>query len=806
MNDEDRARLDALERRQALLRQELAGLDEALADLKSSAFRVTPASPQPPVPPPCAPPLPPSVPEAPAAHTPAVPQPPPFVESREPEAIPPVRKVTPPPLPKAPKESSLEMQVGTVWLARIGIVIVLTGLVFLANYAWKSLVENFGAIAKLGLLYLAGGVLCAIGLLIERGRESLRSYSRILLAGGLAAIYYTTYAAYYIPSLKVIGSPLLAGVLLVALAGIIGWMADRRNSQSTAGLAIVLAFYASAVNPLTYFTLTSNAILGLAAVVLMARKRWMAVPFLALAATYWSYLYWRLAESWRFWEVSIHGDSDLAVRVCFLSVYWIIFTVGVFLTNGPRVSGATRVVFSTLNDAAFFCLAAIAISPSHHDSLWLISTAFGLIQLGLSLAARKVYGPETPLGSAWLAKALFFLTLAILIHFTGNSLAIILAVECSLLVFAAKQLPSPVLAAAGPLAGIIAALAGVVSLTESRNPGAAGLVALLLMGNAWFCRRRPEITLPSLALALSGVGLGCVILVDQLPDEWEAAGPAFLCMVLVAGITFHRCRELTVAGLLAGGGSALMQFAVMDTAGIWASLTGLGLLTASAVVGPLVAGGDKLIRIPARILAVASTLLFWEWVCAYIPENHRFWLLALAAAACLAPSREKPLRQAVATILAVAAFLVYLNHAIGSDARYIFWDVFGCLLLLGQERLARAVRAPVGLARFAGIAGLFTLLIWVTATVRFHHDPLPLTAAWALLALAVFFVGLVLRARIFRLGGLSILALSLCRVALFDVWRLDVPFRILSFLVLGSVLLLLGYLYNRYADRIRQWL
>ncbi|MCK9590209.1 MAG: DUF2339 domain-containing protein, partial [Terrimicrobiaceae bacterium] len=423
MNDDARARLVALELRQSLLKQELAGLDETLADLKQSLLREPPSVPQPP----------------PLAQPPPVPEPPaiplaPFVKAREPEKARPVVPAAPepPPLPRISGEPSWEMQVGTVWLARIGIVIVLTGLVFLGNYAWKSLVENFGAVAKLGLLYLAGGTLCAIGLLIERGRESLRSYARILIAGGMAALYYTTYAAHYVPSLKVIGSPLLAGLLLVALAGAIGWMADRRNSQSTAGLAILLAFYASAVNPLTYFTLSSNAILGVAAVVLMARKRWMAVPFLALAATYWSYLYWRLAESWRFWEVDVPGDADLTVRLCFLSVYWIIFTAGVFLTTGPKVSGGARVVFSTLNDAAFFCLAATAISLAHHDSLWIVTLAFGLVQLGLALATRKI--PEQPpLGSAWLAKALFLITLAILIRFTGNSLAIILAVECSLL-------------------------------------------------------------------------------------------------------------------------------------------------------------------------------------------------------------------------------------------------------------------------------------------------------------------------------------------------------------------------------------
>jgi len=793
MNDDVRARLDALECRQSLLRQELAGLDETLAALKQGLQNEPPPAPvQAPAPPPAIP----------------IPPPLPIEAAGQPEAVAPVSAAVPPPIPQVSQvpEASLEMRVGTVWLARIGIVIVLTGLVFLANYAWKSLVENFGAIAKLGLLYLAAGTLCAVGLLLERGRESLKSYARILIAGGMAAIYYTTYAAYYVPSLKVIGSPLVTGLLLVAIAGVIGWMADRRNSQATAGLAILLAFYASAVNPIAYFTLCSNAILAAAAVVLMARKRWMAVPFLALAATYWSYFAWRFAENWRFWEVHVSGDSDLTLRLCFLSVYWITFTAGAFLATGPKMAGATRVVFSTLNDAAFFCLAAFAISQARHDSLWIVSLVFGLVQIGLSRAARKVYGPGTPTGSAWLAKGLFFLTLAVLIRFTGNSLAVILAVECSLLVFAASLLPSRVLAVAGPLAGVLAMIAGMASLSESGAVGTAGFVAALLAANAWFCGRRPDISPGSLVLALAGVALGFAIVMNQLPDEWESAGTSFLGLVIVAGLPFHKCRELAFAGLLATAGSAMVQLGMLETAGLRASLLALALLTATAVTGPLVGRDSKLIRIPSGVLAIAATLLFWAWVNTYIPESHRFWLVALAATIALSFSRERPLRHAVAVILGVAAFLVFLWHSVGSDARYAPADLFGCILLLGQERISRIVRAPVGLSRFAGIAGVFTLLVWVTSAVRFYHDPIPLTAAWALLALVLFLAGFLMRARIFRLGGLGILALALFRIVLIDVWLLDLPLRILSFLVLGTVLLLLGYLYNRYADRIRRWL
>ena len=54
------------------------------------------------------------------------------------------------------------------------------------------------------------------------------------------------------------------------------------------------------------------------------------------------------------------------------------------------------------------------------------------------------------------------------------------------------------------------------------------------------------------------------------------------------------------------------------------------------------------------------------------------------------------------------------------------------------------------------------------------------------------------------LGGLSWMDYMAARG--FDVWLLDLPLRILSFLVLGGVLLVLGYFYNRYAERLRQWL
>ena len=81
-----------------------------------------------------------------------------------------------------------------------------------------------------------------------------------------------------------------------------------------------------------------------------------------------------------------------------------------------------------------------------------------------------------------------------------------------------------------------------------------------------------------------------------------------------------------------------------------------------------------------------------------------------------------------------------------------------------------------------------------------------LTASWSLLALALFTAGIALRERMYRWLGLGILACALGRVMVIDVWKLETLYRILSFMALGIVLLVLGFIYNQYQEKIREWL
>ena len=52
----------------------------------------------------------------------------------------------------------------------------------------------------------------------------------------------------------------------------------------------------------------------------------------------------------------------------------------------------------------------------------------------------------------------------------------------------------------------------------------------------------------------------------------------------------------------------------------------------------------------------------------------------------------------------------------------------------------------------------------------------------------------------------ALLAVALGRVVVIDVWTFETIYRVLSFMALGVVLLVLGFIYNKYQEKLRQWL
>lgn len=80
---------------------------------------------------------------------------------------------------------------------------------------------------------------------------------------------------------------------------------------------------------------------------------------------------------------------------------------------------------------------------------------------------------------------------------------------------------------------------------------------------------------------------------------------------------------------------------------------------------------------------------------------------------------------------------------------------------------------------------------------------LSLTAVWAVYAVAGLVVGIRKRWRYVRLGALGLLAIPIIKVFVYDVFKLEMGYRIGAFVGLGLLLLISAYLYQRYSQAIR---
>jgi uncharacterized membrane protein len=83
---------------------------------------------------------------------------------------------------------------------------------------------------------------------------------------------------------------------------------------------------------------------------------------------------------------------------------------------------------------------------------------------------------------------------------------------------------------------------------------------------------------------------------------------------------------------------------------------------------------------------------------------------------------------------------------------------------------------------------------------------LSLTGLWAVYAVILLVIGIAKRWRAVRLGALVLLAVSIVKVFVYDVWVLERVYRIIAFVGLGVLLLVSAYLYQRYSKAIRGFL
>jgi hypothetical protein len=323
------------------------------------------------------------------------------------------------PVIAAPKPAAIDWEsaVGTNWLNRIGVVLLVIGITLFLGYAMAFL----GAAGKIAIGITAGAALLAAGYWYE-AKGDFRPFSLAMLAGGFAILYATAYAAHAVEASRVIDNFYLGVSLQVAIALIAIWQAVQFNNERAAGLGLFAAYIGLGASPSLPFIYGAAYPLALGGLWLSHRMNWRTLPWGILVYTWfcelsilnrdWEFEFWGRPIAWlnlilfsafeireRMREASWHNPLWIAVNgtlflfATFTDTHYEnaphVAAVFALLTIVAVVSSFARAWLGIRLEAASEALAVIAATVwvvtrwADHDPLLLLMLVLAVAMVGL---------------------------------------------------------------------------------------------------------------------------------------------------------------------------------------------------------------------------------------------------------------------------------------------------------------------------------------------------------------------------------------------------------------------------------------
>jgi uncharacterized membrane protein len=75
---------------------------------------------------------------------------------------------------------------------------------------------------------------------------------------------------------------------------------------------------------------------------------------------------------------------------------------------------------------------------------------------------------------------------------------------------------------------------------------------------------------------------------------------------------------------------------------------------------------------------------------------------------------------------------------------------------------------------------------------------------WSVFGIGLMLVGVWMRRKVYRVSAIGLLIATVLKVLVFDTAEVSTPYRILSCLVLGAILVAVSFLYHRFSERLNR--
>lgn len=447
---------------------------------------VTPTGPKPVLPTavPSKPPTPPVVTPLPPVTPKPVPAPA-FIQPREPapaaarvnapQSLAPLRVPTSRPSMRQRMKSvaTLEETLGTNWLNKLGIIILVLGVALFGIYELGEL----GPAGKAGLSYLASLALLGGGIFLEK-RERYRVLGRTGIGGGWALLFFTTYAINHVQAMRVVDSETADLILMLAVAVAMVAHTLRYNSQLVTGLAFLLAYTTVALSHDNVYSLSAGVILAIGLVSIVVKRSWFELEVLGILSSYLNHLYW-LYRILGPDGAQGHSFPEYHASMGMLFFYWLTFRIS-YVVRKIRSPFEEHVstVAALLN--TLLLLGVLKFQSVRPELAFLALLVIGAIeftfgQLPVTKRRREAFVILTVVGAA-------LMIAAVPSHYSGNNVAILWLVGAEAFLAVGVVLSEVVFRRLGLLTGLLVAahLVGIdfIQLINLRRSSGDSAVAL----------------------------------------------------------------------------------------------------------------------------------------------------------------------------------------------------------------------------------------------------------------------------------------------------------------------------------------
>lgn len=646
-------------------------------------------------------------------------------------------------------DGDLEFKLGSKVFTAVGVVAIICAIGFFLRYAFENnLINSTGRVA-LGIM--AGLILIAVG---EITRKRYQSYSQALTGGGLGVLYLSFYAAFSFYQLLAQPAAFLA-VSLVTAGGIL--LALRQNSMGLAVFAQIGGF----LTPLLIDSGSGSPhilflyifLLNITVFMLAFYKLWSPLSMVSFAGTALSFLYW---------YSSYYNLGEFTAAQGYLSLFFMLFLaipfIQYFVKKSPENSWDMALV--AMNPLFYFLMSYEIINQVYPDLTGWFTISLGALYCALAASIGGQNERASRFRHFLLTSGFVLLAIAVPIQFDGKWIAVAWAAESLAFIASGFKLRFTLYRVLGNILLFFTMMR--IILFESYLPDTAlhfynarfltyVMFFVAAASAAYIFRRkknelgRDEKQMFSI-LALEGAFMGLLgptLEIHDLGPEYAYWYPIFWC----------------AGGLAAGALSFRLRGAV------------LRLVTYSTFAVSFF----RLIFFESY-LKVAKTVQ-------YVPVlNHRVFAFLASAAA-------------------VRYFLALLrrNKDRVSESEYQLFQPL--LFIIFHLLLLWMVSAEI-----IGYCNHQKFIAGSDNVVDFNNlKNVLLSVAWAVYGGILLAVGIVKKAVYERFMAIALFFVVIFKVFLIDTANLDNLYRFFSFITLGCILLMTGYLYYRYQDRLRKF-